>query len=80
MPKLYYTILGEGIDGPVSVAGAADAVWEIPGGDKNGFRFMLLKAEPELPACTSASRRSRRRATSLPSRTVRRKPPTPTWP
>ena len=52
MPKLYYTILGEGIDGPVSVAGAADAVWEIPGGDKNGFRFMLLKAEPELPACT----------------------------
>ena len=52
MQKLYYTILGEGINGPVSVAGAADAAWEFPGGDKNGFRFMLLKAEPELPDCT----------------------------
>ncbi len=52
MPKLYYTITGEGKDGPVSVAGAAEGVWEIPGGEKDGYRFMLLKAEPELPACT----------------------------
>ena len=50
MPKLYYTILADGNDGPVSVAGAADGIWEIPG-DKDGFRFMLLKAEPDLPAC-----------------------------
>ena len=51
MPKLYYTILAEGNDGPVTVDGAADGAWEFPGGDKNGFRFMFLKAEPELPAC-----------------------------
>ena len=53
MPKFQYTIQGIAADGPLSVEGTAQSRWE--NADENGFRFTIIKAAPELPACTLGS-------------------------
>ena len=52
MPKFNYIITASSADGPLSIAGSVSSAWENGSDD---FRYVILKAEPEVPACTLES-------------------------